>query len=91
MADLHNQKWDLSKEEQYAIKWFEEHGFSVKLDKQYISKTKFTVCKDGTEDQFELMQGIKGMVMPDYMAKYGKNFEMLVELQRLREEAKCGG
>lgn len=46
MIDISNAKWELSKEEQYAVKWFNDNGFDGKLDKQFLSKTKFSVSKN---------------------------------------------
>lgn len=84
MIDISNAKWDLSKEERYAVKWFEENGFSGALEKQYISKTKFTVLRDGVSDTFELVQGIKNIQMKKYMEQYRKSFELKCELESLR-------
>ena len=87
MIDTSKKKWDLSKEEKYAIKWFEENGFNGTLEKQYISKTIFTIEKDGIEDRFELVQGVEGMNVRAYMKQYGKNWDMLCELRRLKRQA----
>lgn len=87
MVDTSNAKWDLSKEEKYAIKWFEEHGFSAVLEKQYISKTIFTVSKDGVSDKYELTQGIKGMKMADVMTQFQKNWDIYCQLLELRQQA----
>ena len=58
MIDLSKVKWTLSNEELYAIEWFEKNGFSGSLDRQYISKSKFTVTKNGVNDKFELQLGV---------------------------------
>jgi len=88
MTDLSNAKWDFSKEEKYAISWFEEHNFSVTLEKQYISKTKFIVEKDGVTDHFELPLTAKNFDVKKYMEQYMQSFMLLCELQTLRKEAK---
>ena len=88
MIDTSNAKCDFSKEEKFAIKWFEENGYSGRIIKQYISKTIFEISKDGIADKFELPQGIVFKNIKGYMEQYKKNWEMLCELQRLREEAK---
>ena len=46
MIDTSNAKWDFSKEEKFAIKWFEENGYNGKIIKQYISKTIFEISKE---------------------------------------------
>ena len=88
MIDTSNAKWDFSKEEKFAIKWFEENGYSGRIIKQYISKTIFEISKDGITEKFELPQGIEFKNIKGYMEQYRKNWELLCELQRLREEAK---
>ncbi len=81
---LENKKWDFSNEEEYAIGWFLENGFEVELKEQFVSKTKFFVCKDGVLDSFDLTQGLKKMNIRSYMEQYGKQFEML---RRIKEKA----
>ena len=87
MIDISNAKWDFSKEEKFAIKWFEENGYNGRIIKQYISKTIFEITKDGITDKFELPQGIVFKNIKGYMEQYRKNWEMLCELYRLRSEA----
>lgn len=88
MIDTSKQKWDFSKEEKYAVEYLNEHGFSGELEKQCISKTVFSICKDGVQDCFELPQGLKKMDVKKYMEQFSKNWEMLVELVKLREAVK---
>lgn len=85
MIDLTKAKWELSNEELYAIDWFKKNGFSGSLDRQYISKTKFTVSKNGVTDRFELQSGA-GYDIEAYMEQYGRSFEQLCELKRLRAQ-----
>lgn len=87
MIDISNAKWNLSKEEKYAINWFEDNGYDGKIVKQYISKTIFEVFKDGITDKFELQQGIAIKNIKAYMEQYKKNWSMLCELHRLRRES----
>lgn len=90
MIDINNVKWDFSKEEKYAIKWFNDKGFDGKLEKQYVSKTIFTLSRDGITDKFELQQGIVIKSISKYMAQFEKNWEMLCELHKLRKETQEG-
>lgn len=85
MIDVSAAKWDLSNEEKYAIKWFNAHGFDGTLDKQYISKTIFTVRKDGMEEKFELPQGFKGMKMGKYMDMFEKSFALACEYEKIKK------
>ena len=86
MIDTSNAKWDFSKIEEYAIKWFNENGFDGKIEKQYLSKTIFTVSKDGVADKFELHQDIKIKSIKKYIDQYMVNWNRLVELNELRKE-----
>ena len=88
MIDTSGAKWDFSKEEKYAIEWLNKNGYNGKIVKQYISKTIFEIEKDGVTDKFELPQEIEFKNIKGYIEQYKKNWEMLCELQRLREEAK---
>lgn len=86
MIDISSAKWDFSKEEKFAIKWFEENGYSGRITKQYISKTIFEITKDGITDKFELSQGIVIKNIKGYMEQYRQNWDLLCELHRLRSE-----
>lgn len=91
MIDVSRAKWDLSKEEKYAINWLNENGFDGTLEKQFVSKTIFTIAKDGVTDKFELTQGVKNMKMAHYMEQFKKNWDMLCELTKLRQEVQSNG
>lgn len=86
MIDVSNAKWDFSAEEKYVAAWLEENGFTWKLERQYVSKTKFIVHKNGVSDTFDLVQGVKGMNMKSYMTQFLRNFDMLCELDGLRKQ-----
>ena len=87
MIDTSKAKWDLSREEKYVIRWLNENGFSGTLEKQYLSKTHFTLTKNGVNDSLSLPQGIEHMNIKGYMEGYGKSFELLCELMELRKKA----
>ena len=90
MIDISNVKYDFSKEEEYAIKWFNDNGFDGKIIKQYVSKTIFEISKDGMTNKFELPQGIAFKNIKGYMEQYRQNWNLLCELQILREKIKKG-
>ena len=87
MIDISKQKWDFSKEEEFAIKWFNENGFGGTLEKQYVSKTIFLIEKYGVKDKFELPQGIVFKNISNYMEQYRRNWELLAELENLRAQS----
>lgn len=82
MIDISNARCDFSKSEEGAIKWLNEHDFDGKLVKQYVSKTKFILSKDGVEDTFELPQGIVFKDINAYMEQFSRNWDMICELHR---------
>lgn len=71
-----------SKVEKYAEKWFKENGFQCELIKQYISKTKYKISKDGITEIFELSYGITEP--KKYMEMYKESFEMKKEILRMK-------
>ena len=85
MIDTTNAKWDFSKEEEYVIKWFNDNGFNGKIIKQYVSKTIFEIEKDNIVDKFELPQGIVFNSISSYMKQFQKNWDILCELNKLRQ------
>ena len=85
MIDTTNAKWDFSKEEEYVIKWFNDNGFNGKIIKQYVSKTIFEIEKDNIVDKFELPQGIVFNSISSYMKQFQKNWDMICELNKLRQ------
>lgn len=78
-------KWDFSRQEKYAIDWFNAHGFDGTIKKQYVSKLVFSITKDGVTDNFELHQDIALKDMPKYMERFLENWNILCELQRLKK------
>ena len=88
--DISNAKWDFSKEEKFAIKWFEENGFTGKIVKQYVTKTIFEISKDGITDMFELPQGVVFKNIKGYMEQYRRNWSINLELRDLRNKVKDG-
>lgn len=86
MIDTSKAKWELSEGEKYAIRWFEENGFEGSLEKQYLSKTYFTVTKDGVTDKFALPMGSNDIQYHPFMEQFAKTFELLCELEALKRK-----
>lgn len=85
MIDTSKAKWEFSKEDKYIFDWLEKSGFDAVLEKQYISKMKVAVSKNDVTDNAEFVSGIKFDVK-SYMEQYGKSFNLLCELHKLRKE-----
>lgn len=84
MLDLSKVKWDMSPEEKYAVKWFNDHGFDGDVQ-QLLSKTKFTVTKNGVTDTSFQIPTIPNVKIKDLMEQYEKSFEMICKLQALNK------
>lgn len=82
MLDLSKVKWDMSPEEKYAVKWFNDHGFDGDVQ-QLLSKTKFIVTKNGVTDTSFQIPTIPNVKIKDLMEQYEKSFEMICKLQAL--------
>lgn len=74
----------LSKNEEYVIEWFEENGIEVISAKQYVSKTKFKIRKDGIEDDFELLSEVTNI--KKYMEMYKQSLDMKFEIEKSKRE-----
>lgn len=90
MLDTSRAQWEISKEEKYALDWFERNGFDAVLEKQFLSKTNFSVSKNGVTDKFSLPHGEKVNVKK-VMEQFARAFELLCELQELRKQARKEG
>lgn len=84
MLDLSKVKWDMSPEEKYAVKWFNDHGFDGDVQ-QLLSKTKFTVTKNGVTDTSFQIPTIPNVKIKDLMEQYEKSFAMICKLQALNK------
>lgn len=84
MLDLSKIKWEMSHNEKYAVKWFNDHGFDGEV-KQYLSKTKFTLTKDGKTDTFELPT-TADVEIKSYMQQYEKSWKLHCEINQLRRQ-----
>lgn len=73
-----------TKNEKYAEKWFNENGFQCELIRQYISKTKYKVSKDGITEIFELPYGISEI--RKYMEMYRQSFEMKKQIAKMKKQ-----
>ena len=80
MLDLSKVKWDMSPEEKDAVKWFNDNGFDGNVQ-QLLSKTKFTVTKNGVTDTSFQIPNIPNVKIKDLMEQYRQSFEMLCRLQ----------
>lgn len=87
MVDTSKAKWEFSKEDKYIFDWLEKNGFDAVLEKQYISKMKVSVSKNGVTDNAEFISGTRFDVK-SYMEQYRKSFNLLCELQKLRDMRK---
>ena len=50
MIDTSKARWEFSAEDKYIFEWLDKNGFDAVLEKQYISKMRVRVTKDGVTD-----------------------------------------
>ena len=81
MTDTSKAKWELTKNDLYAIEWFNKNGFDVTLKKHQITKTIYDVSKDGITDSFSLPNGFNYDIA-GYMEQYNKSWELLVKIKK---------
>lgn len=74
----------LSKNEEYVIKWFEENEIEVISAKQYVSKTKFKIRRNGIEVDFELLSEVTNI--EKYMEMYKQSLDMKLEIEKAKRE-----
>ena len=79
-------KWEATKNERYAEKWFKDNGFEFKLIKQYVSKTVYEVRKDGLVEKFELLNGVTDI--KKYMGQFAYSFGLALRIERAKKELK---
>lgn len=72
-----------SKVEIYVEKWFKANGFEFKIIKQFVSKTKYEVSKNGITELFELPMAVTNP--KSYMEMFNNCFEMKEEITKLKE------
>ena len=77
MQNLDKKEWEFSAGEKYAIRWLEEHGFDVVLEKRYISKDIFRVSRDGLTDKFQLPLGDHRIDYRGVMDQFDKHWALL--------------
>lgn len=77
-------KKDFSKNERYAMKFFKNNGFEFEVLKQYNSKTKFKIQKDGLSYEWELLAGVEDI--KKYMSMFVYSHEQKLEIQKLKEQ-----
>jgi len=87
MNNLDKHEWTFSNGERYAIKWLEENGFEVILEKRFISCDRLTVIKNGIEYKFRLPLGDKRINYKKIMEQFENDFEIYTRLI----EAEKGG
>lgn len=72
--------YEKSKNEKYVEQWFTENGYTFSVIKQFISKTKYEVSKDGISDIFELPSEVQDP--KKYMIMYDRSFEMKKQIMK---------
>ena len=83
-------KWEHSKIEKYAEKWWLQNGYNFETKKEWISKTIYIVSKDGKQHEYTIYPS-QMKFFEKTMQQFQENWDMYFELQRLKAEAKTKG
>ena len=79
-------KWEKSTNEKKAESEMEDYGFNIIEVKQYISKTKYKVSKEGVEYTFEVYTDVSNI--KNYMRLVFETFEMKQEIMAKENRVK---
>lgn len=77
-------KKESTKNERLAIKWFQENKFDIVDVKQYVSKTKFKLIKNGESAEFELPYEITNL--NKWLEHFNRDFETKLEIKKLKQQ-----
>lgn len=77
-------KKEFTKNEKYATKFLEKNGFEFEMLRQYNSKTKFMVKRDGISYVWELPAGVEDI--RKYMNLFLFCHNQKVEFENLKKE-----
>ena len=75
--------------EEYAIKWFNDHGFDGRVTHQWTTETAFEVEKNGVKDNFRITSTNmypEKCNIKEYMEQFNKSFEMKCDIVKMKEE-----
>lgn len=91
MIDISKAKKELNECENYAIHWFSNLGFDVRITTQNSNKTEFDVTRNGISDTFRLTATRMYKYAADlelYLQQWYDSYLRKVENTRLKEELK---
>lgn len=82
MKNLDTKEWEFTEGEKYAIKWLEDRGYDVVIEKRYISKTIFIISKDGVSYKYHLPLGDSKIKYKGIMEQFEISFELYSKLKK---------
>lgn len=82
MEEVMKSQKDRTDAEKFCENWLTRNGYSWECKKRYISKSVYSVSKDGTTDTVEICSTVTDA--KKYMEMFSKSFTMLVEINRLK-------
>ena len=72
-----------NRNEKFAERWFDQHGFEWKLIKQYLSKTVYEISKDGLTYKWEMPFGVTEPKKYMELA-CGHNHDLMLQIEALK-------
>ena len=88
MIDTSKIKWDLSDAEKAVFSWLNENGFTGEVKRQYQTKIKVTIEKQGVSMEIDIPSSLAMDTVESYLVRLERDFSMTCELYALRERVK---
>ena len=82
MINLDRKEWAFSEAEKYAVRWLEEHGFAVTLQKRYVTVDYFRVSKNGVDYDLRLPLGDSRIDYKAFMEQFDSTFKLYSKLKK---------
>lgn len=76
--------WERNKAEVYAEKYWTEHEFDFEVKRKYMSKTIYTIRKDGLEFPYTITSDV--MDVEAYMGFFAEQFELRKQIAELQKK-----
>lgn len=85
---MKNNEWEACEAERYAEKWWADHGFTVKLQSRYITKSNYEISKDGVTGTYQIVHATTGQYFSVMMKLFNEWWTLYSQIQIMQEAQK---
>ena len=80
---MKNNDWEACKAELFAEQWWKDHGFTAVLKSRFITRSDYTVSKDGVTGEYQIVHCIKDhkAMMEHFQYHWG----LLCQINQMKE------